>query len=128
MARRTKVFKVEPSFLIYALNGFREGKALLLPIDEQIPEGAEVVHLWSDWDRRCLMMEVEHESYEIVPDGECPPYSDFKTQLAFRRIDLLHSWEPMTKPAEDVMQGVDRVLENTGLSDEPSWRDKEPLI
>lgn len=71
--RRYKLISIDAQLIVKILNWWREPPSFLrLPVTDEIPEGAVVVTVNTNWLCRTIEAIVEHESFDPVP-GYCEP-------------------------------------------------------
>lgn len=70
--RKLKVLRVDPLSIVEMLNGQRR-EFVMLPQNDVIPAGTEVLAVRDNFHLRCIDMLLTHESWPEVPDGELPP-------------------------------------------------------
>ena len=116
--RRSKLFYIDPQFVVWMLNGFQKhGTFMHLRACEEIPDGAQVVSLNANWERRCLVAEIEHPSFDVVPDGMYPPNGHDNGMGAavslrmFKHKLIADDWLEVTQPLPEA-------------ETDESWRDR----
>lgn len=92
--RRLKIFPIDERALVDMLGCWRGAHFLQLPTGPQIPEGCKIVSAHHSWECRALMVMLEHESFEEVPDGTEPPRGDFVEYEALERIPVGEHFQP----------------------------------
>ena len=79
---RVKVFRLSSLQAIQLLNQ-RSNTPIRLEIseEEQIPLGARIVRVHGEWNPPSILIMVEHESYEDIPDGLQVPTEPLKAMV-----------------------------------------------
>ncbi len=73
LLKHRRVLCFDHGLLLDLLNTPRRGSLLRLPDVAEIPFDVEIVSVWPDQCRRCLMVEIVHPTFEIVQEGAYAP-------------------------------------------------------
>jgi len=73
--RRIRYFSLPPRYLVDVLSGRLKAQVKGLPPD------AVVKHVNYAWERGCLAVFVEHESFRPVPEGNMIPELDLEVSI-----------------------------------------------
>ena len=63
---------VSEETILYLLSDWRNSDFIEGYSFEALPKGHKINQVYYDYERRCFMFVIEHESFEIVPLGFCP--------------------------------------------------------
>ena len=75
---RVKLIRMSARLMVDIFNWHRNPPThfLSLPESDEIPAGAEVMSVHTNWDRRCIEALVYHPSFGVAPDGDMPPLAN----------------------------------------------------